>query len=123
MTGMLPVQDAVTHLVEVARDGDAATGAATYPAELPVLAGHFPGNPVVPGVHVVGLVLALVRAALGQPDLAIAAIGRVKWPRVSLPGDRLEVAVKWRETDDGLQVDGTVANGGEVACKVRLTCR
>lgn len=66
----------------------------------PCLPGHFPGNPVVPGVVVLDRVQAAVEAAHG------AALGPLRLPQVKfvqplLPGETAEVrlegaAPRWR---------------------------
>jgi 3-hydroxymyristoyl/3-hydroxydecanoyl-(acyl carrier protein) dehydratase len=58
------------------------------PLNHPSYAGHFPGNPVVPGV----LLLELVVQALGRG--APSAIASVKFHRVLKPGERFEVTWK-----------------------------
>lgn len=57
----------------------------TAPLTHPCYAGHFPGNPVVPGV----LLLDLVVEALGRG--APRAIGSVKFHRVLKPGEIFEL--------------------------------
>jgi 3-hydroxymyristoyl/3-hydroxydecanoyl-(acyl carrier protein) dehydratase len=54
----------------------------------PCYAGHFPGNPVVPGV----LLLELVVEALGRG--APRAIGSVKFHKVIKPGESFELRVQ-----------------------------
>jgi len=56
------------------------------PAEHPSLAGHFPGNPVVPGVVVIDHVLAAVEAWLGELPAALR-LPQVKFMHSLLPGD------------------------------------
>jgi 3-hydroxyacyl-[acyl-carrier-protein] dehydratase len=58
------------------------------PLNHPCYAGHFPGNPVVPGV----LLLALVVEALGRG--APRAIVSTKFHRVLKPGERCELEAK-----------------------------
>lgn len=58
------------------------------PLNHPCYAGHFPGNPVVPGV----LLLDLVVEALGRG--APSAITSVKFHRVLKPGESFELTWK-----------------------------
>lgn len=86
----------------------------------PALPGHFPGNPVVPGVLVLDRVLDEVEAASG---LAVAALclPQVKFLRPLLPGEVADITLE-RTGDPGAPRwkfrvgcgDDTVASG-EVA--------
>jgi len=58
------------------------------PLDHPCYAGHFPGNPVVPGV----LLLELIVEALGRG--APRAIASAKFHRVLKPGERFELTWK-----------------------------
>ena len=57
----------------------------TSPLNHPCYAGHFPGNPVVPGV----LLLELIVAALGRG--APSAIASTKFHRVLKPGESFQL--------------------------------
>ncbi len=92
-------------------------------ADEPVFAGHFPGNPIFPGV----LTLALVRETVRRADggaWVIASIGRQKLMRPLVPGD--EVAVRCRVVERGdaalaLDCKLTLADGTAVAtARLRL---
>ena len=64
----------------------------TIPTDHPSLDGHFPGNPVVPGV----VLLDQVREALRvwQPGQRISTIKQVKFLQVLLPGQRLDIQLE-----------------------------
>ena len=61
----------------------------TVSALHPMLAGHFPGNPVVPGAFLLSWVIAHARPWLaGQGDRrVIAGVSRVKFQRPLRPGE------------------------------------
>ena len=60
-------------------------GAFTIPADHPALAGHFPGNPVVPGVILLDLATTAILAA--HPGHRLAALPQVKFLHPVRPGD------------------------------------
>jgi 3-hydroxymyristoyl/3-hydroxydecanoyl-(acyl carrier protein) dehydratase len=64
----------------------------SIPSDHPALAGHFPGNPVVPGV----VLLDLVREGLSAwlPDQRITGIRQVKFMRALLPEQALDIQLE-----------------------------
>ena len=66
----------------------------------PVFTGHFPGNPLLPGVYMIEALAQLGGAAVMQPgDLArkvpyLAGIDKVKFRRPVVPGDRLDMEAR-----------------------------
>ncbi|AQZ67818.1 putative dehydratase [[Actinomadura] parvosata subsp. kistnae] len=63
----------------------------------PVLAGHYPGFPVFPGVRVVELADQTVRASAA--DLELAEIVSARFLRPVLPGDLITVEATLRGGD------------------------
>lgn len=62
-------------------------------ADHPSLAGHFPGNPVVPGVVVLDHVLDAVEAWLGELPAELR-LPQVKFLQPLLPGEPAEIALQ-----------------------------
>jgi 3-hydroxymyristoyl/3-hydroxydecanoyl-(acyl carrier protein) dehydratase len=65
------------------------------PATHPALAGHFPGNPLVPGVVLLDLVLAQVRARIPG---ALRSIPTAKFLAPVRPGDRVRLCLELADT-------------------------
>ena len=65
-------------------------GAFTIPHDHPALPGHFPGNPVVPGVILLDRATAAILAA--YPGHRLAALPQVKFLRPVRPGDAVSIA-------------------------------
>jgi len=135
---MLPTQDAARALVSWSRsrDADAATAVFRFAGSLPVFVGHFPGNPLVPGVYLLATVIHLAGLALATGDAALStaaahpaaaalqliAVERAKWSAPAYPDQDLQVAITWTRGEDRIVVDGTlaVAGGPCTACRVVL---
>ena len=62
------------------------------PADHPSLPGHFPGQPIVPGVLLLDAVLQAVMAAAPGRE-APAQLVRAKFPAPVAPGDFVEVTL------------------------------
>ncbi|HUP90702.1 MAG TPA: hypothetical protein VM074_00530 [Solimonas sp.] len=62
------------------------------PADHPSLAGHFPGNPIVPGVVLIDLAVAAIR---GERKLRLAGAPNLKFLRPVLPGERVTLYWRW----------------------------
>lgn len=72
----------------------------TVPFDHPCLPGHFPGQPVVPGVVVLDHVLQALEAEHGEVRGGLR-MPQVKFVRPLLPGEQAEVALegaapKWK---------------------------
>ena len=88
--------DRITELEPMVR----ARGFKNVTANEPMFNGHFPGNPLLPGVYMIEALAQLGGAAVMQPgDLArktpyLAGIDKVKFRRPVVPGDRLEMEAR-----------------------------
>lgn len=81
--------DAVTEL----EPGVFARGRKNFSGEEPMFAGHFPGDPLVPGV-ILTEALAQMAGLAGGGDgrrFLLSAIRTMKFPRPARPGDQIEL--------------------------------
>lgn len=86
-------------------------------ADHPCLPGHFPGQPVVPGV----LMLDMVIAAIQQqwPGARVASLPSAKFLRPALPDEAFDISL----SRDGTQVRFACGNADGTLCRGQLQLR
>ena len=86
----------------------------------PVYEGHFPGNPVVPGVCTLQMVVECAGIALGFSVVMVQA-SVVKFLDVVQPATDKELEIDL-QTDDVMAVKATVKSGERIvmSCKIKL---
>jgi beta-hydroxyacyl-ACP dehydratase FabZ len=105
--------DRITELEPMVR----ARGYKNVTANEPIFTGHFPDNPLFPGVYMIEALAQLGGTAILEPgDMArkvpyLAAIEKAKFRRPVVPGDRLDMEVR---------VVRTKLNIGWVACEASV---
>ncbi|WP_439686084.1 Acyl-coenzyme A synthetases/AMP-(Fatty) acid ligases-like protein [Cupriavidus oxalaticus] len=103
--GKLP-RDALAALVaQLSRARDGAPALSALPAFVidashPAMAGHFPGNPIVPGVVLLDHALLALGSALGRPLVPTQA-GTIKFLSPVRPGERVEIEHDAAPATDG----------------------
>lgn len=96
--------------------------------EEPHFQGHFPGQPIMPGVLIVeALAQAGAVAALSLPEnreklVLFAGIDGVRFKRPVVPGDTLTLEVEMTKMRGVIgKADARASVDGELACKAELT--
>ena len=95
--------------------GESASGLKTFSGEEAMFAGHFPGNPLVPGV-ILTEALAQMAGIAGGGDgrmFLLSAIRSMKFPTAAIPGERIELAARKTGSMGGLWIFEVRATVGE----------
>ena len=95
-----------------------------------VFAGHYPGNPITPGVLLCEMVFqagaVLLSQRLTDPTDGVPVIVRVRdarFKQMVRPGDPLEIEASFVEQiSNAFYMKGSVKHNGKVAVRVEFTC-
>ncbi len=91
-----------------------------FAPELAIFAGHFPGNPLVPGIYLLDAARLLVGRHQGL-DLAIREVIDARFTAEVRPGDQLSGQLELRsETDGQLRAEVRFRVGEVAAARIRL---
>lgn len=101
----------------------------TVRGDEPQFLGHYPGRPIMPGVLLceavlqAGCCLMAHRSGAGMPkgDPVVTRMGEVKFKRMVVPGDVLEISAEHVETKLGAHfMKGQVRVGGKIAASLEF---
>lgn len=95
--------------------GESARAVRVFPAATPFFSGHFPGNPIVPGVILVEALAQTAGIAAGREGggFRLAAVRTMKFPAAALPDERIELSARRIAQAGGLWQFETRAIAGE----------
>lgn len=88
-----------------------------------VLPGHYPGFPIFPGVCLVEGAHqgALATAPRGAKGATLVAVESTRFTGPVFPGDRVDIAMRWKQTTDGQwQCRAGLSGAGGPVASVRL---
>ena len=85
-----------------------------FAADDPVFAGHFPGNPILPGVFQLELARRAAESVLKYP-LALREITKAKFRLPISPGETIRMELKLTEKEETIQARATFSVGGQPA--------
>ncbi|CAG37137.1 3-hydroxyacyl-ACP dehydratase FabZ family protein [Desulfotalea psychrophila] len=106
----------------------------TFAADLDIFKGHYPDNPIVPGVILCEAIFqsgALLMALLGQEKQGeqenavpvLTRIGGARFKRFAGPGDTVQIEVRVQETvGSATFFKGRLKVGGKTAVQIEFSC-
>lgn len=105
----------------------------TIPTDLDIFTGHYPGNPIMPGVLLCEAIFqsgALLMGKMGAVKNAevsalpvLTRITNAKFKRSVLPGDTVQIQVKMLESISSVSFfRGKMTVGGKTAVQVDFAC-
>ena len=98
---------------------------ADVPADSPWFSGHFPGEPILPGIALVYIVKqAIIEEALKKgTQLHLHSLRRIRFTQPVRPGDKLSISINSEDTGDDILFsfkvirEENVVSSGRIAAK------
>jgi 3-hydroxymyristoyl/3-hydroxydecanoyl-(acyl carrier protein) dehydratase len=90
------------------------TSEMAFHSDSPWFSGHFPGNPILPGIAQLSIVFEAVRSAV-KSEIQLLEFKRVKFKQTVKPDDRLEIKAIRDEKNDSTY-SFMISVKGEIAC-------
>ncbi len=110
---------------QLAVSAERITASAGVPGDSAWYAGHFPDNPILPGIAILALVKeAIITAELREGRrMVITGLSRVRFRLPVKPDDRMTVEITREKKGDGMAYLFSVLLAGEAACTGVFTAR
>jgi len=107
-------------LTDIVRSGtNEITAKAEVPSGSPWFSGHFPDNPILPGVAILSIVFNTITESYGR-KLKLVSISRVRFKKVITPCVKMLIHIKLADTDEGTCAFDVTADG-KLACSGVMT--
>lgn len=90
-----------------------ARGRLVVTADLPGLAGHFPGRPILPGIYLLEAALQLLDVA--RPEQPLRSVERLRFVRAVVPGEQVELSAASGRDPTEVKVSVRTVDGEPVA--------
>lgn len=102
---------------------DVQTGEKEYSCRLvfnpahAIFGGHFPGNPIVPGVCMIAIVKELLEQQVVKP-LMLSHAGNAKFLQIIGPGQEPMVTISWKDVEGNYQVNAVFKSDSAIMFKL-----
>lgn len=88
-----------------------------FDAEHAIFGGHFPGQPIVPGVCMMEMVKELVQQQTGK-QFVLRTAGNVKFLRLITPDIQPIASISWQQNGDSYKVNASFSGDTAVLFKL-----
>lgn len=85
----------------------------------PWFSGHFPGEPILPGVAQLGMVFDAIKQECGK-NLKISGVKRVKFKQIIKPSDKIQIIAREKNGDNSLYTFQVIVDS-QIACNGIMT--
>lgn len=98
---------------------------AGVPADSPWFSGHFPDNPILPGIALIQLVKqAVAQEALKKGEhLQLHTLKRIRFIQPVWPGEKLQASMSVENTDEDVLVSFKVAKKENIVCSGLISAK
>ena len=95
------------------------------PVDSPWFSGHFPGEPILPGIALVHMVEQAVKqyALKKGQTFRLHVLKRVRFTQPVRPGESLTVYITGEETDEEVLFNFKVSNKKDIVCSGLMTAK
>ena len=113
-------EEIASRIVAFAADDRSFSGEVVFDAAFPGFDGHFPGQPILPGICMIQTVAVLASRALAD-RITVREVHQAKFASVVRPCDRLSVACVYTQRDAvTYAVKATLSSAGTVVSKIDI---
>lgn len=109
-------------VVEASAETGRASGTFRTEKGFPGLGGHFPGRPLLPGIAMIGLAIALCESLICAP-LQLVRVEKAKFLKPVLLGDTIRIDVEAACEQGDYRVSSRLTNGAGLVGKFAITLR
>jgi len=94
-------------------------------ADSPWFSGHFPGEPILPGIALVYMAeQAIVQAALAKGEqVLLQALKRVRFTRPVRPGETLSINISGEEAGENILFSFKITNKENIVCSGAIVAK
>lgn len=100
-------------LIDMQLEASELRASVNYDPAHAVFEGHFPGNPIVPGVCTLNMINDVVAKNI-DPALRLQDAGNVKFLQLIRPADKPALKLIWKESEQGIQLTATLEQAGVI---------